>query len=224
MKLSVGRLVLGAIALATVLAIVSGCGTTTETTTQTATVTETETTAAQNPAAQTSQQPAVPAKPWWRLGMQSRGFQSPTANIHCTLAESGELIVCQTLNNRQSVELGTILPADDYVRWTVYSGPPLAYGRTWHSPNFYCWSAIDGVICRSLYSKHGFMINRSGRWTETFRYVPNLATDYGGSGAYAYGGTYSGSGGSGYTVICADGWVSQSGGIQGACSSHGGYG
>ena len=104
------------------------------------------------------------------------------------------------------------------------SGPTLAYGRNWHSPNFYCWSAIDGVICRSLYSKHGFMINRSGRWTETFRYVPNLATDYGGSGAYAYGGTYSGSGGSGYTVICADGWVSQSGGIQGACSSHGGYG
>lgn len=30
------------------------------------------------------------------------------------------------------------------------------------------------------------------------------------------------SGGSGYTVICRDGWVSQSGGKQGACSSHGG--
>jgi hypothetical protein len=28
--------------------------------------------------------------------------------------------------------------------------------------------------------------------------------------------------GSGYTVICEDGWISQSGGKQGACSSHGG--
>ena len=30
------------------------------------------------------------------------------------------------------------------------------------------------------------------------------------------------SGGSGYQVVCNDGWVSQSGGIQGACSHHGG--
>lgn len=31
-----------------------------------------------------------------------------------------------------------------------------------------------------------------------------------------------GSGGSGYQVTCADGWVSNSGGRQGACSHHGG--
>lgn len=30
------------------------------------------------------------------------------------------------------------------------------------------------------------------------------------------------SGGSGYNVTCADGWVSSSGGKQGACSHHGG--
>lgn len=30
------------------------------------------------------------------------------------------------------------------------------------------------------------------------------------------------SGGNGYTVVCNDGWVSESGGIQGACSRHGG--
>jgi hypothetical protein len=30
------------------------------------------------------------------------------------------------------------------------------------------------------------------------------------------------SGYNGYTVRCADGWISHSGGIQGACSHHGG--
>lgn len=34
----------------------------------------------------------------------------------------------------------------------------------------------------------------------------------------------SGSGGSGYDVVCSDGWVSSSGGKQGACSHHGGIG
>jgi hypothetical protein len=29
-------------------------------------------------------------------------------------------------------------------------------------------------------------------------------------------------GGNGYAVRCSDGWMSHSGGIQGACSSHGG--
>jgi hypothetical protein len=30
--------------------------------------------------------------------------------------------------------------------------------------------------------------------------------------------------GRGYPVVCADGWISNSGGIQGACSHHGGVG
>lgn len=38
----------------------------------------------------------------------------------------------------------------------------------------------------------------------------------------ASSGGSSGSGGSGYNVVCADGWVSSSGGKQGACSHHGG--
>jgi hypothetical protein len=42
------------------------------------------------------------------------------------------------------------------------------------------------------------------------------ASVYGANSTTAY------NGGSGSTVICADGWVSHSGGIQGACSWHGG--
>lgn len=42
-----------------------------------------------------------------------------------------------------------------------------------------------------------------------------LPNPFGGSG---------GGGSSGYPVTCADGWVSQSGGRQGACSHHGGIG
>jgi hypothetical protein len=40
----------------------------------------------------------------------------------------------------------------------------------------------------------------------------------GSAGSGSYGG------GSGYTVVCRDGWVSQSGGRPGACSHHGGVG
>jgi hypothetical protein len=42
---------------------------------------------------------------------------------------------------------------------------------------------------------------------------------------HASGGTnepWGNGGGNGYTVICNDGWVSESGGLQGACSHHGG--
>ncbi|MFC9352836.1 hypothetical protein [Arthrobacter sp. NPDC057013] len=45
----------------------------------------------------------------------------------------------------------------------------------------------------------------------------------GGSSSGYSGGSYGG-GGSGYTVVCSDGWVSHSGGRQGACSHHGGIG
>jgi hypothetical protein len=39
---------------------------------------------------------------------------------------------------------------------------------------------------------------------------------------YPIGGYGVTSGGNGYVVVCRDGWISHSGGIQGACSSHGG--
>ncbi|MDQ0691591.1 hypothetical protein QF047_002551 [Arthrobacter sp. W4I7] len=45
---------------------------------------------------------------------------------------------------------------------------------------------------------------------------------YSGSGLYGSGGGPSGSGSSGYTAMCNDGTVSQSGGKRGACSWHGG--
>ncbi len=121
-------------------------------------------------------------------------------------------MVCETMNNRQSVELGTILEADNYESWDVYPAETLRYGEGWWSANFYCWSLQTGVKCRSLYSREGFKINRDGWWYWRWPTVPLQ---------FAGG---SSSGGNGYTVMCADGWVSHSGGIQGACSSHGGYG
>jgi hypothetical protein len=48
---------------------------------------------------------------------------------------------------------------------------------------------------------------------------PMYSYDSGGSDTYD---TYDG--GDGYEVTCADGWVSESGGKQGACSHHGGIG
>jgi hypothetical protein len=145
--------------------------------------------------------------------MHSRGFQSPTGNIRCATTEQGETMVCETMNDRHSVELGTVLEADDYESWNVYPAPTLEYGNGWWSRNFYCWSLETGVKCRSLFSRQGFKINRDGWWYWRWTTVPLPFGSWGsGSG-----------GGNGYTVVCADGWGSHSGGIQGACSSHGGY-
>ncbi len=72
--------------------------------------------------------------------MHSRGFQSPTGNIRCATTEQGETMVCETMNDRHSVELGTVLEADDYESWNVYPAPTLEYGNGWWSRNFYCWS------------------------------------------------------------------------------------
>lgn len=76
-------------------------------------------------------------------------------------------------------------------------------------------SQEDGTYCRSLYSRHGFKISRAG--IEDWIW-PKAILQLGGGG----GGTYVIPGGSGYSVICNDGSISDSGGIQGACSWHGG--
>jgi len=65
-------------------------------------------------------------------------------------------------------------------------------------------TSVSGWEIENLYAtKFPIEIQKSSIPSRSF----NLPSDYSGSG---------------YTVICEDGWVSQSGGKQGACSSHGG--
>ena len=98
-------------------------------------------------------------------------------------------------------------------RVTIPEEPTLAYGRQWSSGNFVCWSEFEGgVYCRSLFTRHGFKIDRDG-----------ISDRIWGSRVLILGGGWNTiPGGSGYPVLCADGSTSYSGGIQGACSWHGG--
>jgi hypothetical protein len=100
-------------------------------------------------------------KPWYRRGMHGPAFESPTGNIRCGVDRSDPMqLLCKTLNNGRGVDLD-ILTSSVPSSVTFTSQPPvLSYGRFWSSRNFVCWSRTDGVYCRSLYSRHGFLINR----------------------------------------------------------------
>jgi hypothetical protein len=146
------------------------------------------------------------------------GFQSPTGNIRCGVeTDDHTQLLCKTRNNGKAVDLDQLLPLDTYITATLTPGPTLPYGKTWTSANFVCWSQEDATYCRSLYSRHGFKINRDG----IFDWIwpkPILHLYQGGGG----GGGGVIPGGNGYPVMCNDGTTSYSGGIQGACSWHGG--
>jgi hypothetical protein len=177
------------------------------------------TTSAVQPQTQADYQ-APAAKPWYREGMRSVGFQSPTGNIRCgPNSDDPTELLCETLNNGKSATLGLSDPVDTTWRVTIGSGwPTLRYGHYWSSRYFWCDSEMDGTYCRSLYSRHGFLINRAGIQDYIWKSTPlHFADGGGGSGTSSGYGT-----GNGYAVICADGTISDSGGIQGACSYHGG--
>ena len=174
-------------------------------------------------------------KPWYRKGLRTYGFQSPTGNLRCALeSDDPAQLLCKSLADEKAVDLDDLLRPDSNITATIPAEPTLRYGRAWSSSKFYCWSEIAGVTCRSLYSRQGFKINRDGI-TELIWKAPVLA--YGGVSSASSPAT-GGSGdfcdthacienfdnGTGYVVQCADGTYSHSGGIQGACSWHGGLG
>jgi hypothetical protein len=123
-------------------------------------------------------------KPWYRQGLRTVGFQSPTGNIRCALDSDDETqLLCKTLNNGKAIDLDSVLEPDKNITATIPAEPTLAYGRVWSSPHFFCWSRFTGVTCRSLYSTYGFAINRSGI---TFLKWDNVVL--GGGGSYSSGG------------------------------------
>jgi hypothetical protein len=190
------------------------------------------------------------AKPWYRQGIRTIGFQSPTGNIRCALeTDDHTQLLCTTLNNQNAVDLDSLSDADTNVTATIPAEPTAAYGHVWSSANFYCWSRFTGVTCRSLRSRHGFAINRagitvliwdapvlastgtvgsssSGGSSGTFGSSPSsgAGTDSGGDFCSTHSCIDNFDNGNGYIVQCADGMWSHSGGESGACSYHGGEG
>jgi hypothetical protein len=172
------------------------------------------------PPTQSGYQAAV-QRPWYKQGMHSGGFQSPTGNIRCgPNSKDPTELLCETLNNGSGATLALTGPVD--TSWTVTIGkgwPTLHYRHYWSSRYFWCDSEFKGTFCRSLYSRQGFLINRDSIQSYVWQSAPlHLANSGGG---YGYSGGTTGSG-MGYEVFCADGTISFSGGIQGACSDHGG--
>src|SRR5439155_25939368 len=98
----------------------------------------------------------------YRRGLHSVGFESPTGNIRCAISSDDDTqLLCTTLNNKNTVDLD--MTPEMNTNWTVTipaGNPTLAYGNTWYSPYFHCWSEFDGTFCRSLYSRYGFHIDR----------------------------------------------------------------
>jgi hypothetical protein len=182
--------------------------------------------------------------------MRTIGFQSPSGNIRCALETDDKTqLLCKTLNNQNAVDLASLIDANTDVTATIPEEPTLAYGGVWSSANFYCWSRSTAVTCRSLYSRNGFAINRSGTtlliWdAPVLASTGSVGSGSGGGSSGTFGsGSSSGAGndsggdfcsthacidnfdnGSGYIVQCADGMWSHSGGLSGACSYHGGEG
>ena len=157
-----------------------------------------------------------PPKPWYRRGLHSAGFDSPTGNIRCAIQTGDDTqLLCTTLNNGNGVDLDNLLAIN--TNWTVTipaGNPTLAYGKGWWSRYFYCWSQADATYCRSLYSRHGLKIDRAGIYDWIWPKAILLFVASSGGGVIP--------GGSGSPVMCNDGTLSYSGGIQGACSWHGG--
>ena len=84
----------------------------------------------------------------------------------------------------------------DYHGGSLDVMPKPPYGSQWSSQYFVCWSRFTDVQCKSLYSRHGFKINRDGVndfiWT-TRELTPPVS--YVGSGGGTGNGGGSGGGG-----------------------------
>jgi hypothetical protein len=225
---------LGTLGVASALAV--GCGAASSVNGQAQTDPSSVSSSSAGAAATTSRPSARHSpKPWYRRGMRTAGFQSPTGNIRCALQRDDDTqLLCKTLNNQNAVDLDTLLDADTYITATIPAEPTLRYGHGWSSANFYCWSESTGVTCRSLYSRHGVEVNRDGITALIWK-APVLAASggLGGDSSSSIGGSGDDfcsthtciadfEDGTGYTVQCADGTWSQSGGKPGACSWHGG--
>jgi hypothetical protein len=150
------------------------------------------------------------------------GFDSPTGNIHCAVFQGDpQRLGCKTLNNGRGAILETTGPAYEDGDQTAPRNRTLPYGWHWTTPYFLCWSKFTEVLCRSKYSRQGFSINRAGIQYWVWPHAPKYFEPSDGGG----GGTIPGvtiPGGTGSLVQCRDGTWSHSGGIQGACSWHGG--
>jgi hypothetical protein len=198
-----------------VASLCSACGGTGGVTTVTQTVPQSS--RAQSPTTPPpAAQPVRHVRPWYRRGLRSTGFESPTGNIRCGVQSNDHTqLLCKARNNGNAVDLDWLAPLDTSITATISAGQTLGYGDLWTSNNFACWSEQDETYCRSLYSRHGFKINRDGIldwiWPKAILHL---------SGGGGSGGAISG--GDGYAVMCNDGTMSYSGGIQGACSWHGG--
>lgn len=107
---------------------------------------------------------AAAVKPWYRSGMHGEGFQSPTGNIRCALKlNDSTTLLCETLNEGQNVVLHpTGLMQTNWTVTIPAGNPTLKYGKNWWGHDFWCDSEAQGTFCRSLYSRHGFLINRAG--------------------------------------------------------------
>jgi hypothetical protein len=192
-----------------------GCGSSASP--QTVTATKAAATArSASPAADTTSE--TPAYKPPRHVMHGLGFDSPTGNIRCaTFTGDPQMLGCKTLNNHRGIILETTSAAYEDGNQTAPRNPTLPYGWRWTTQYFICWSKVTEVLCRSQYSRQGFSINRDGIkywvWNRPLKYF-----SYGGGSGE--GGEIQG--GTGYDVYCVDGTISHSGGIQGACSWHGG--
>ena len=152
------------------------------------------------------------------------GFDSPTGNIRCAIFTNNHAeLGCKTLNNGRGVILRATGSGYRDDQQTGPTNPTLPYGWRWTSRDFECWSKFTEVLCRSFYSRYGFSINRDGIqgwvWPRALRGSAPAGGGGGGGGSVPPATI---PGGTGSLVRCNDGTWSNSGGIQGACSSHGG--
>jgi hypothetical protein len=165
------------------------------------------------------------------------GFQSPSGNIVCHDYSGRSLLVCTTLNDGMVTTVsggGRVSKGPNRGRYSYGRGPTVPYGSGLRFASFSCRSTFAGVSCTETSSCHGFFIARkvarldqsgctSGstpsepavpvtpsapsdppNFCEVNTCIPNFPN------------------GNGSIVQCADGEYSHSGGIQGACSYHGG--
>lgn len=174
-------------------------------------------------------------RPHARTGYSIDSFQSPTKNIVCHLYRTPPVeIVCTTMNDGFITIVrsdGVLWRGYNHGRWLYQGGRTLPYGSslTWGSL-FRCDSYETGMVCTAHRNRNGFFLNRTsyslflgpkqtyranqppkrpspaptGNWCDTHTCIPNFPN------------------GRGSITQCSDGTWSQSGGISGACSWHGG--
>jgi hypothetical protein len=143
-----------------------------------------------------------------------RGFMSPSGNIRCEYVTTTSIsfVVCETLNDGKTVALGSSSnPVRLAAGTTVPANRVLPYGSMWKRAGITCVSQTEGVICDNPIGA-SFAINRTT--LQLTRATTATSPSPPPTGPATPGG--------GYPVVCADGTISYAGGIQGACSHHGG--